>query len=175
MSIWNFNASNLENVKSPFTIVNDLCKELYQISEGRIVARVTEYVGKYRSENTNIISNNYNQMFSTAIKTQTPGFDVQDIMGDNAADNDFINKFVYELYVTSKSTSKYKYRVFIMYHDINMYPVGMTIQKDIAKEVECKSEGMFFMSEPEFRRALELILGSKTLGNVLRNILALNS
>lgn len=172
MSIWNFDATNLEDVKSPFAIVSDLCKELHFISKGRVLARVTEYSGKYKS--TEGLS--YGQVFTASLPfiNNVPGFNVQDVMGDNAADDDFCNEFVYELYITSNNTPKYKYRVLIMYYGINMYPVGLTIQKDIAEEVKLESEGMQFKNESEFTAALKMILGSDTLGNILRNLLTLN-
>ncbi len=55
-----------------------------------------------------------------------------------------------------------------------MYPVGLTIQKDIAKEANLDSEGTKCNDEAEFNDALRLILGSATVRNILYNLAALN-
>lgn len=174
MSIWNFDAANLKNFQSPLTIVKSLCEELSQMSQERVIARVTEYEGKYQSTQ----AFKYSQLIPTMIPVDIgniPAFNVQEVMGDKATDDDHSNKFVYELFLTSKNTPKYKYRIFIMYYSIDMYPVGLTIQKDIAKEANLDSEGSKFGNEAEFKEALNRILGSATVGNVLCNLAALNS
>lgn len=175
MSIWNFSADSPTNLQSPLKIVANLCNELSQISKGRVIARVTEYNGKYKS-----IYKKPDQLYKTSPKyfmemSIIPEFNVQEIMGDKAADDDYNNKFVYELFLTSKNTPKYRYRVFIMYYGIGMYPVGLTIQKDIAKEANLNSEGAKCDNEDEFIDALKRILGSATVGSVLNNLVALNS
>ncbi len=146
MSIWNFGTDNQKNLHSPMTIVKDYCNELSQLSSGRVIARVTEYDGKYQST----AAFKYSELFSATIPLNignVPEFNVQEVMGDKATDADHSNKFVYELFLTSRRTPKYKYRVFIMYYSIDMYPVGLTIQKDIAKEANLDSEGTKCNSE----------------------------
>ncbi len=166
MSIWNFDEGSLKNLHSPLTVVKNLCDELSQISNGRVIARVTEYEGRYRSTQA--------FKYSPMILGSLSEFDVQSVMGDKAIDDDHSNEFVYELFLTSKNTPKYKYRVFIMYYSIGMYPVGLTIQEDIAKEINIDSEGTNFNNETEFTEALQQILGSSTVGNILNNLAALN-
>lgn len=169
MSMWNFDSSALEDLQSPLEIVNSQCKELSKISGERVIARVTEYDGPYRSNELFLQTQMLAESFSKATK-----FDVQDVMGDNATDEDYNNRFVYELFVTSKNTPKYRYRVFIMYYSIGMYPVGLTIQEDIAKEIGFNSEGMEFEDAASFTEALSKILGSNALGKVLKNLASLN-
>lgn len=169
MSIWNFNTSDLKEMSLPFNIVNDLCKELAELSEERVIARVTVYEGTYRS----YITASYQQMMTKMFSGATE-FNVQKIMGDNATDDGYNNEFVYELFLTSKNTPKYKYRVFIMYYGIARYPVGLTLQEDIAKEIGVTSEGLQFKDESSFKEILEKILSSNTVGDVLRNLAVLN-
>lgn len=173
MSIWSFDTANLKDLHSPLTIVKNLCEELSQISESRVIARVTEYNGQYRSTQ----ALNYSHVIAGMIPDigSLPAFDVQNVMGDKATDDDHNNEFVYELFLTSKNTPKYKYRVFIMYYSIGMYPVGLTIQKDIAKEANLDSEGTKCNDEAEFNDTLRLILGSATVRSILSNLAALNS
>ena len=170
MSVWNYNVQDLQKVKTPLSIVKELCTELGSVSGWKIIARVTEYYGEYRSRSGIFTpdANDFDEMPAAV------AFDVQDVMGENAHDNEHDNKFVYELYVTSKETPRYKYRVFIMYYGIDMYPVGLTIQENIAQEIRCNSEGILCKDEDSFMKILEKILGSNTLGSVLRNLAALN-
>ena len=176
MSMWNYDATNLENVKTPTEIVNEQCQELSDLTEGRVLARITEYDGEFNSYS----ALSYSQAITSGIASNVmdsilipPSFDVQEVMGDKANKGQN-NNFVYELFVTSKKTPKYKYRVLILYYGIGMYPVGLTIQKDIADEIGFKSEGMRFKDEDSFIEALTKILGSKTLGNIIRNLAMLN-
>lgn len=172
MSMWNFNSSVLKDIQSPLEIVDIQCKELSKLSNGHVIARVTEYDGPYRSKGSAIQT----QLLKSSVESlsQIAGFNVQNVMGDNATSEDYSNRFVYELFVTSKSTPKYRYRVFIMYYGIDMYPVGLTIQEDIAKEIGCNSEGTEFKDAASFTEALSKILGSNVLGRVLKNLVLLN-
>ena len=167
MSVWNYNVQDLQKVKTPLSVVEGLCEELSHVSKGKIIARVAEYDGAYKSE---FPEDRYDYIPINA----EPFFNVQLIMGENARDDEHDNKFMYELYVTSKNTPRYKYRVLIMYYSIDMYPVGLTIQENIAQEIGCKSEGILCKDEDSFMEVLEKILGSNTLGSVLRNLAALN-
>ena len=169
MSMWNFNSSVLEDIQSPLEIVDAQCKELSKLSNGRVIARVTEYDGPYRSKGLSFQP----EIFLDA-SFNANRFNVQNVMGDNATSEDYSNRFVYELFVTSKSTPKYRYRVFIMYYGIDMYPVGLTIQEDIAKEIGFNSEGMEFKDAASFTEALSKILGSNVRGRVLKNPVLLN-
>lgn len=169
MSMWNFNSSVLKDIQSPLEIVDIQCKELSKLSDGRVIARVTEYDGPYRSKEIS-----FEQQIREISLFDETRFDVQTIMGDNATSGDHSNRFVYELFVTSKNTPKYRYRVFIMYYSIDMYPVGLTIQEDIAKEIGFNSEGMEFKDVTSFTEGLSKILGSNVLGKVLKNLASLN-
>ncbi len=175
MSIWNYQPIDISKIISPVSIVNDACRELSELSGGMIIARITEYEGKYKS--TPKLLYVVQQPPESSVATESSNeetFNVQNIMGGNISLEDYNNQFVYELYITSKKTPNYKYRVLILYHDIQMYPVGLTIQEDIAKEIGCKSEGIQCKDEASFRETLGNILGSNTIGVVLRNLAALN-
>lgn len=167
MSAWNYNKDDIDRVKLPKKIVEKFSNELGKITDGKIVARVQEYNGAYVSEDRGapIVS---------LLKGDPLKFDVQSIMGENATSDGERNKFVYEMYITSKNTPNYRYRVLIMYYGILMYPVGMTIQEDIANEIGLKSEGINIENEDELNMVIEKILGSDTIGRILRNLARLN-
>lgn len=178
MNMWNYHINDLEEIKSPLEIVQNQCSELSNISNGKIIARVMEYNGVYKSDPIVVTVQNKlhnNSLHFDDIIESGSGFNVQDIMGDKYnIDSNYSNEFVYELFVTSKKTPKYKYRIFFMYYGIDLYPVGLTIQEDIAKEIEFASEGMNIGNEEEFIKALKKILGSVTLGNILRKLILFN-
>ena len=170
MSVWNFDESKVDNVSIPKDIVEEMCDELAKITKGKMVARIQEYDGRYRSgENDGLLSGNVDIDFLKS------AFNVQKVMGENASANEMGNKFVYEMYITSKNTPNYRYRVLIMYYGLFMYPVGLTLQEDIAEELGMPSEGIEAENEKELKQLIGGVLGTDTIGKVLNNLARLNA
>ena len=94
-------------------------------------------------------------------------FNVQDVLG-NQGDS---GKFVYEFYLTAKATPHYKYRVFLLYFDARLYPVGLSIDQSIADEINCKTE-IQISNEADFKKLLADILASSVVTNIVKNLLS---
>ena len=170
MSVWNFDENKVDNVSVPKDLVEEMCDELEKITKGKMVARLQEYDGKYRSgEKEGWLS------VSVGEDRFNSSFDVQDVMGENASTNEIKNQFVYEMYITSKNTPNYRYRVLIMYYGLFLYPVGLTLQEDIADELGIPSEGIGADTEVELKQLISAVLGTDIIGQVLNNLARLNA
>lgn len=169
MSVWNLDRRNISSKAVPKDIVEDYCDELAIETAGKITAIVQKYDGYYTSSQS---QKAFDGPFLDVFKKTSLPFDVQSIMGENASDGN--NEFVFEVYITSKNTPNYKYRVLIMYYGLLLYPVGVTIPMDIAKEIGMKSEEEYAEDEQELRTIIQKIFGSETIGGILRNLAILN-
>ena len=78
------------------------------------------------------------------------------------------NSFTYEVNVT---LSNFRYKVFLIAHEVSLYPVWLTTRDDIAKELHLPSAVEKCENEKEFRELVERILGSNTVGTVLSRLL----
>lgn len=91
-------------------------------------------------------------------------------MGENGDDGDF----VYEFYITSKRTPKYKYRLCFIYFSITLYPVGITIDKSIASSAGLEDTELEIETEDAFEELLGRILSCKKVTSIIKNLLNIN-
>ena len=170
MSVWNLPTEAVEDQCSPFDIAEEMCNELAETSGERLFARITAYDGAYTSHGSAIAS----VIGERVLSSMTSDFDVQSIMGNNASEGSARDVLVYELYITSRNTPKYKYRILFMYYNIPVFPVGFTIQEDIAKELHVDSEGTTVNTVTELKDLLLKIFNCNTVKDVLLNLLSIN-
>lgn len=168
MNMWKIDADKEDIVKSARELVYEQCLFLSDATSEKIIARVSEYEGEYINHPP---INKYTKSFEN-MQIIEPEFDVQNVLGENASEND--NTFVYELYITSKKTPKYKYRAFIMYYGIELYPVHIIMEEQIAEELKLNTE-IAVTSESEFKEVLSGILGCKRISSVVEKLLSLNN
>ena len=101
-----------KDIKTPYLYIKEQCSYLAKATNNKIIARIKEYDGAYRSCNQiNVIHN----IFDDAFQIQQKGFDVQDELGDKDS------QFVYEFFITSRNNSNYKYRMLFMAYGISLY------------------------------------------------------
>lgn len=169
-NMWNISEIKSKSQKDPKYFVQQQCKILSDLTKGKIIGRVSEYDGVYRSEYKGVNTLNLESLIkaSEAIGAGKK-FDIQKKLG--AGDED--ERFVYEFFITSEKTSKYKYRICFLYYSILLYPVGITLEKSIADELDLKDE-FKLNSEEEFIEFLEKLLSSKRVTSVISNLLILN-
>lgn len=169
-SMWNISEIKKNSQKAPRYFVQEQCKDLSEITEGKIIARISEYDGEYRSRYQDTYTSTVNALIgASGALASNKKFDVQKKLG---AGNDNEN-FVYEFYITSKNTAKYKYRVCFLYYSVLLYPVGISLEKSIADELE-KSGEFQINSEVEFLEFLQKLLSSERVTSVINNLLSLN-
>ena len=146
MSAWNLHLEDVKSVQTPMNYLDTLCGELYRLTNGKIIARVREY----------------NQPF--AAKENSTDFAMYT--------SEYV--FRYEMFITSKRTPGYYYKVFTMNYDVMFYPVELDVRSDIAKEIGMTDDKIYCQDDKEFRKTVDKIIGSKTMGIVLTNLAALN-
>ncbi len=164
IGMWNFEPDKgIQEL--PRDIVQEQCKILSDITQGKVIARIAEYDGNYKS-----------QMVLTGLGAVQKGldmlsgpmekkFDIQEELGDGTDDS----KLVYEFFLTADNAPRYKYRICFIYYGVLLYPAGISLQKDIAEEIGSETE-FFVGDENEFKKVLSLILGSKTLSVIINNL-----
>lgn len=164
--MWKFNIEQ-DSFETPREIVANQCKELSKLTKGKVIARITEYEGEYKSysnmSNLKLMSETVNMMIGK-------NFDVQEALGEESEDE----QIVYEFYLTANNTPKYKYRIFFLYHGIMFYPVGISLEKGIAKELGLETEFLLNTQE-DFKECLAQILGSNKVALIIQNLYKMSS
>lgn len=172
-SMWNSEKFEKSEIVSAKNIVEEQCKELSKITGGEVIGILKTYDGKYKSEGYTIGTFRIQDeapLYSTLScneqlrKKSIETFNVQEVLGNRG-------KFVYEFYLTSKATPHYKFRVFLLYFDAKLYPVGLSIEQSIADEINCKTE-IELPDKEAFKSRLASILDSDTVTNVIKNLLS---
>lgn len=170
-SMWNSEEFEKDLVVSAKGIVEQQCSELSTITNKKVLGVLRTYDGRYKSGSYATLRDSYlsamQAMSSQIGKKTTEEFNVQDVLGNQGDDG----KFVYEFYLTSKATPHYKYRVFLLYFDARLYPVGLSIEQSIADEINCETE-IEVPNEATFKEVLARILSSTTVTNVIKNLLS---
>ena len=149
----------------PNKIAIEYCNELYNITNKKVIAKVSAY-------NVNFKDMNENSVVFNMIKSN-PLFDsnnIQDFLGE-VEGND---KFTYEMYLTGVNTKNYKYRFCFIEYGITGYPLKIAIDTDIANGLE-KSSVVECVNEEEYKKLLIEILNSKKLTDVIEGLMAINS
>lgn len=185
-SLWKgkfFENSDSENtVRNPKDLVQEQCQELSYQTDGRIIARITEYDGAVESYTSNGLLETTRRLQEVTAGVR---FEVQSVLGDVSEEN----RIAYEFYVTSKRTPKYKFRAFLMYHNVFIYPVTFVIEEGIASEIfganENESDGeneesgsnnyiVSVEDEQHFLALFSQIINSNRLTEVIKNLIRLN-
>lgn len=160
-SDYDFSATNSI---TPDKVMRDICNELEKVTRGFVVANVCEYEGKIESYDT------LGAMAALATSLQaTMRVDVQDKLGAIGETN-----FKYELYLSANQIQNYKYRVLFLSYGIAGYPVKVVVEQDIADELNNEENSGYIYtmnSKNDFEKLLINILNSKTLQNVIQNLI----
>lgn len=113
-----------KKIHTPHDIISEQCKYLFEMTDGKVIARISPYKGDYKS-----YSRPNGLELAGSFFEQDNGFDVQNILGDQQS------KFIYEFYITAKAAPKYKYRIMFVAFGISVYPVEVSLEKSIADEI----------------------------------------
>lgn len=147
-------------------IIQEQCDELFRITNGIIIGRVSRYddaIHSYEVEGS----------FSQLAKVMTFGlnetFDIQDQLGELSGKE----LFTFEFYLTSKSTPDYKYRAFFIRYGLSIFPVEMVIDDDIAKEIRT-DYNIICTDVVAFTKTLGEILNSDKIHDVITALLTVN-
>lgn len=152
-------------VLKPKEILDEQGKRLLDITDGKILARTEEYTGPTHSYKSDGLMS---EMAGMAV-LGARDYNVQDDLGEIDGSN-----FSYEFYITSIATPNFKYRVMFVEHDITFYPLSITLDESIAKELECK-QYISCNSENEFLDVLSNILNSNKIESVINALLSIKA
>ncbi len=80
--------------------------------------------------------------------------------------------FQYAFYLQAPALDNYTYRLFSAAYDVNLYPVRVLVDEDIAAEMVAGSDEHFANSEEDFKQLLSRILGSQKTRKVINALLS---
>ena len=170
-SLWNLERTDKK--KTPYEYIKEQCEELYKLTNQRIIAKIVEYDGKYKSSTGGYFVDLKSLSVSDVdIKyglQEKEGYNVQTELGDNG------RKFVYEFFLTSLATPKYKYRIMFIAFNISIYPVEISVEKSITEELKMGESEFIVRSEEEFLDILKEILQSRRVAEVINNLMNFDS
>ena len=158
--LWNKTFTAVQDITMPDAIIDAQCSYLEKATNGKIVARVSSYDGPISSYVAHSPLN-FAQYFADR------KVEVQEKLG-NISEGDFTFEFI----ITSTNTPNYKYRVMFIQYDIPFYPVLIVLDERIASDLELPVN-VRCDTQVDFESAVELILGSKTIEQVISSLLAI--
>lgn len=168
-SLWEKDFTKIAEGKTPKGLLEEQCAELYELTNRKIIGRVERFEGAIR-DNPDSLKELAASIALTA--TNIGGFSVQNILGEVSGNS----AFKYEFYITSRDTPNYKYRAFFMEYGIDLYPLSLIVDEDIAEELGSAEDYIFLCeSENEYLERIKRVLNSSKIYNVINALLLLNS
>lgn len=164
-SMWKLDKINNDQIQSPKGILDEQCIMLKELTDDRVCGVVKEYDGEYRSYESNTAMLG---AIASVSKMQKK-FDVQTELGDRSESG----KFVYEFYLTSYDMPKYKYRVLFLAFGADFYPVEISLDESVAKEIGIEEE-FIVQTMDEYKGVLEKILGSEKITSIVKNLYSIH-
>jgi hypothetical protein len=90
-----------------------------------------------------------------------------------AINKEDLKKFLYEFYIVAPVLENYRYRLFSIIHDVDLYPVEFLLDVEIEEEIIGEEVDLrFALSESQFIDMLGHILNSNKTKKVIRSLLA---
>jgi len=164
-SLWKLNFSEIERIKTkPEVIVEQQCKFLEQLTEGRVTARVMPHEQQVIYPVKEILRKDTGGGGAGPAGPITLMATNPDKLGDIGTIPKI--RFKFEFYLTSPSTPRYKFRIMFFNYVKGQYPVGIKLDADIATEIH-ETEFIKCSSEDDFIMVLARILNSNKVKNVI--------
>ena len=144
---------------TPKDIIQYQCTSLSEITDGVIVAGITEY--------SELISSYIKKgpMNVIAGVMADKKVNVQDNLGEIPGGG-----FTFEFYISSIATPNYKYRVLFLQYYTEMYPATIVMDEAIAQELQLDQD-VSCPNQEDFESVLARILNSKKVENVISALL----
>lgn len=155
-----------DNVLIPKKIVESQCEIINKNSNGKIYARISEYDGRFSSYSKSIVGEAALNSFA---KLLSDDFDVQSVLGSAGESK----TMMYELYLTSPATPRYKYRLMIIAYDVMLYPVSIALDESIALELKLETEFQE-INQDGFEIFLGKVWESNKVKQVVKNLIKIN-
>lgn len=145
----------------PDEIINEQCTLLEKLTDGEIVAKVTEYTGPI----TTYTKGNPLSAFQDMFDEET--VNIQEDLGDVSECD-----FTFEFFISSMSSPNYKYRILFLHYEIPFYPALIVLDEDIAVELGLEQR-ISCSNQTHFEKVIGNILNSQKVENVIGSLLAI--
>ena len=174
-SLWKRTFEDINDAsQTPKEIVQYQCEALAELTQGKVIARISEF-DKPR------------ERFMPPLRRDSAirrPLDWQDADWQNGdwqnpqsvlGESEDVGEFGYEFYFTSRKTPQYKFRVFLMYHDLILYPVTLFLENGLCQEIRHNIPD-FIQAEDEqdFTALLAEILNSDRVTQIVESLMKLN-
>jgi hypothetical protein len=153
---------------TPKDIVEYQCASLNKITNGIIVAGVTEYSELYPSNDLFPSDKLYpSKELSSSVGEVSGGqaANLKNKVGEKAGYG-----FTYEFYISSIASPNYRYRVMFLQYGTSMYPLTIIMDEAIADELNLEQQTVC-ASQEDFESTLEKIINSDKVGKVISVLL----
>ncbi|MCD8013050.1 MAG: hypothetical protein LUG99_07730 [Lachnospiraceae bacterium] len=168
-SLWKTDKYETDGCMPPKDIIEEQFRFLNDRTDGKVIGRVKEYEGEYQSkyETDRSLFDLTSPVYGVTDPLKArKAFDVQSVLGEQS-------EFVYEFYLTSVETPKYKYRIGIIDYSVLLYPAHLVLELSLAKEIGIDAE-INIDNQELFIEILSKILNSKRVSSVIANLLRIN-
>jgi len=153
-----------QSVETPKEIIEQQCDSLERLTKGKITAKLSEYDGHIASYIKSGITSSIGAIGASLGDREV---NIQEDLGEIKSDN-----FIFEFFITSKSTPNYKYRVMFIKYGIEFYPTLIVLDESIASELDVE-QNIEVASQEKFEEILEKILNSNKIEKVINALLAI--
>ena len=159
-NLWKINFEPM-SINTPKEIVETQCEYLGELTDGKIIAKISDYEGPISS----YTKLNFLTIFGSSFKDQK--VNIQEDLGDIGK-----STFTFEFFITSPKTPNYKYRIMFFQYGIAFFPTVIVLDEAIANELEGEQDIICY-SQEEFENNLKNILNSQKIENVVNALLAI--
>lgn len=156
------------NSEYPNKIVLEYFKELYEITDKKIIAKLEIF-------EQNISDMNKPPAIFNSIMNITNIYDKGSSIQEKLGEVGEYNKFTYEMYITGNKITNYKFRFAFLEYGIVPYPVKIAVDIGIATELGYEKTIIECNNEEEFRKILESIFNSNRLTEIIKGLIVVNT
>jgi len=165
----NFNEDGTLSV-SPKNIVQTQCDALRELTNGRVIAKITPYKGHvsyFANERT--ITGHISYFTAENISSDfhhisKAGMDIQEDLGDVES-----SYFVYEMFLTASAMPNYKFRIMFLSYALECYPVNLILDEGVAEGINVK-QFLTCPTEESFVSMLGKILSAPKVKKVINSL-----
>ncbi len=175
-SLWKRTFEDINDAsQTPKEIVQYQCEALAELTQGKVIARISEFdKPRERFMPPSLLHSAIIRRPADWRKEEWQKKDWQNpqsVLGES----EDAGEFGYEFYFTSRKTPQYKFRVFLMYHDLILYPVTLFLENGICQEIRHNVPDLIWAEdEQEFTALLAEILNSDRVTQIVESLMKLN-
>lgn len=152
---------NNENFETPDLILEDICKQLNNITKSFVQGNVKKFDGQIESYSMLSIDTGLNNMLKVNIQDELGE------VGDKAV-------LRYEFFISAPKIKNYKYRIMFLEYGITGYPVKIVLEQGIADELNDKENSGYVYeieTKQEFEDIVVRIINTKKIRKIIQDLI----